>query len=191
MKYLSVLTALAAVFTQLLNAQPVAKGQSNLATPTQALEGQVLGHDDGISAGKRSIAGSGHIVKFESPSKGCTLAAVKIYGSRYGTPVPPTDNATIYLCDENLKSLATFSVPYAKFTRGEPKWYTIPVTATNLPPHFVVCIAFNPAATKGVYVHHDAGTTGNSSVGLPGDKPARAFDKGDWMIRAVVQPSPK
>lgn len=153
-------------------------------------EGQELSRDDGTPVGKRSMAGSGHVVKFEAPSKGCTLVAVKLYGSRYGTPTPPNENANIYLCDENLKTIATFPVPYSKFIRGEPKWYTIPVKATNLPPKFVICAAFKPTATKGVYVHHDASGSGSSSMGLPGGTVA-GFEKGDWMIRAVVRPAHK
>ena len=53
------------------------------------------------------------------------------------------------------------------------------------PKKFIVCVSFNPEQTKGVYVHHDAKADGDSRRGLPGSLLDK-FDKGDWMIRAVI-----
>jgi RNA polymerase sigma-70 factor (ECF subfamily) len=62
----------------------------------------------------------------------------------------------------------------------------VPVDPTWVPARFIVCVGFNPTATKGVYVHHDGATDGGSFVGLPG-REGKPFDKGDWLIRAVLR----
>ena len=145
-----------------------------------------LAHDDGASTGKRSVAGSGHAVRFEAHSKNCYLTAVRIYGSRYGQPAPPAENAYIWLCDADFKLLSPFPFSYANFERGNEKWVTIPIKPIRVPQRFIIGVGFNPTATKGVYVHHDAAGSGNSLLGLPG-RDSRPFEKGDWLIRAVVQ----
>jgi RNA polymerase sigma-70 factor (ECF subfamily) len=61
----------------------------------------------------------------------------------------------------------------------------LPVTPTLVPAKFIVCVGFNPTATKGVFVHRDKEADGNSLVGLPGGK-AEPFAKGDWMIRVQI-----
>ena len=139
-----------------------------------------------ISAGKRSVAGSGHAVRFTAPGKDSYLTSVRIFGSRYGQPQAPRENASVWLCDAEFKKIAEFACPYASFERGEPKWVTVPVKPVRVPPEFVVCVGFNPTATKGVFVHHDNGGSGDSFLALPGGK-GRAFAQGDWLIRAVVQ----
>jgi len=154
--------------------------------PRLSPEQKELAHDDGASAGKRSVAGSGYAVRFEAPSKECYLTAVRVFGSRYGYPTPPDENAYVWLCDPDFKMLSAFPFPYAKFERGNPTWVTIPVKATRLPQRFIICVGFNPTSTKGVYVHHDAAGSGNSLLGLP-TRGNRAFSNGDWLIRAVVQ----
>ena len=169
----------------------VAKARSEFVaqnkTPTQLKSPpQELAKDDGTSAGKMSMAGSGHAVRFHAPGKDSYLTAVRIYGSRYGQPQPPRENASIWLCDTTFKKIAEFPVPYAYFVRGDPKWVTIPIKPTLVPPEFVVCVGFNPTATKGVYVHHDGSGSGNSFTALPGTN-GQPFGKGDWLIRALVQ----
>lgn len=146
---------------------------------------RTLTHDDGKPAGKSSIAGSGHAVRFTVPDASWYLTAVEIYGARYGTPTAPKENFRVWLCDEQFGAIAEFEIPYSKFERGEPKWVKLPLEATNLPPKFVVCVGFNPAATKGVYVHYDTASGSNSLTGLPGAEP-RGFSRGDWMIRVSV-----
>jgi RNA polymerase sigma factor (sigma-70 family) len=149
-----------------------------------------LKRDDGKSAGKRSIAGGGHAVMFESPGEGWTLTAVRLHGSRYGYPKAPDEDFKIYLCDEKFHKLATFPFPYATFERGEPKWVTLKVKPTAVPAKFFLCADFNPTGTKGVYVHHDAeaAKTPTSFVGLPDDGEPQPFSKGDWLIRAELAP---
>jgi tetratricopeptide (TPR) repeat protein/nitrous oxidase accessory protein NosD len=146
---------------------------------------QDLAQDDGVSAGKRSIAGSGHGVKFKAPRENSILKAIKIYGSRYGHPRAPNENFHVWLCDTDFNVIEDFTFPYAKFTRGNVRWVTLSVKETSLPGEFVLCAGFNPTRTKGVYVHYDGQVNGNSYTGLPrGMKP---FSEGDWMIRAVVK----
>jgi hypothetical protein len=148
-------------------------------------EARELSHDDGTMAGKKSMAGTGHAVRFASPGAGHHLTAVKLHGSRYGTPQAPDEKFTVTLCDEKFQKIAEFKFPYATFERGEPKWVTLDVKPTAVPATFYVCVAFNPTARKGVYVSHDAGVSGTSYTGLPGGR-ASAFGSGDWMIRVTV-----
>ena len=53
----------------------------------------------------------------------------------------------------------------------------------KVPREFVICLNFNPTATKGVYVSHDK--EGTSLVGLPGNH-AGSFTGGDWMLRVEI-----
>lgn len=151
-------------------------------------ESRELAHDDGAPTGKRSIAGGGHAVRLEAPDDSWCVTAVKLFGSRYGYPQAPKEDFHVWICDEKLKPIADFKFPYSTFARGEPKWVTMKVKSTKVPQKFAVCVGFNPEQTKGVYVSHDAASTGNSLVGLP-TSGFRPFSNGDWLIRARIQPS--
>src|SRR5262249_25840179 len=112
--------------------------------------------DDGQAAGKKSIAGSAHAVRFEVSDDASYLTAVQLLGSRYGTPAPSGD-FSVWLCDEQFNPISEFKFPYAKFQRGEPRWVSLDIKSpTKVPKKFIVCFGFNPTATKGVYVSHDA-----------------------------------
>lgn len=145
-----------------------------------------LSVDDGSSDGKKSIAGSGHAVMFDAPGEGCILKTISIYGSRYGYPRPPKENFHIWVCDEEFNVIEDFPFPYSRFTRERAKWVTFRVKSVEVPSTFVICAGFNPEQTKGVYVHYDNSSSGNSYTGLPGKEMA-VFNDGEWMIRAVVQ----
>ncbi len=138
-------------------------------------------HDDGKPAGKRSIAGSGHAVTFESPGADWYLTQVRVHGSRYGHPRPPAEDFRVTLCDADGKTIREFTYPYARFARGTPRWVVLPIEPTEVPNRFVVSVDFNPTGTRGVFVSHDAESDGPSSTGLPGRKFAR-FANGDWLI---------
>ena len=129
------------------------------------------------------MAGSGHAVRCQVDGRDWYLTAVKVYGSCYG--YAPQDNLHVWLCDKDFKVIADFPFPYAKFTRGPAKWVSLPVKPTNVPAEFVICVGFNPTATKGVFVHHDKEASGNSLTGLPG-RMGREFQRGDWLIRPSV-----
>jgi hypothetical protein len=155
--------------------------------PAEALTGRPaeLAHDDGASAGKSSIAGSGHAVRFKVDGDGWYVTAVSLYGARYGYPQAPKEDFHVWLCDSDFKAIADFPFPYAKLTRGNPKWVTLALQPTNVPSEFIICAGFNPTATKGVFIHYDKEGSGNSLTGLPGGG-SGAFSGGDWLIRAKV-----
>ena len=144
-----------------------------------------LSFDDGKPSGKRSTAGGGHAVLYKVEGADWYLTGVKILGSRYGYPQAPQENFHVWLCDKDSKVIADFTFPYAKFTRGAPRWVTLPIEPTNVPAEFMICVGFNPTATKGVFVHYDGEASGNSFTGLPG-RMGGQFSGGDWMIRAAV-----
>ena len=175
--------------TFLAATRPAAPGTRPASGPAAAKGAtNELAHDDGKSAGKSSVAGGGHAVAFEAPGDNFTLTAVKIYGSRYGAPQPPADDFNVWLCDADGKTIKEFTFPYKVFLRGDPRWVTLKTEPTVVPKQFIVCVGFNPTATKGVFVHFDAAHDGDSRSGLPGGL-GDAFGKGDWMIRAVGVPA--
>jgi len=131
------------------------------------------------------MAGSGHAVRFRAAGPGWYLTGVKIYGARYGRPRLPRENFHVWLCDKDFKTIADFPFPYAKFQRGRPRWVTLPVRPTKAPLEFILCVGFNPIATKGVFVYHDRKGGGESLAGVPG-RSGRAFARGDWLFRATV-----
>jgi RNA polymerase sigma-70 factor (ECF subfamily) len=163
---------------------PVAQAKPDGKSSAEARE---LANDDGKPAGKKSIAGSGHAVRFEAPGEGWSVAAVRVHGSRYGYPKPPDEDFKVYLCDAKFEVIAEFEFPYATFERGRASWHDLKVKPTKVPKTFIVCVGFDPAQTKGVYVSHDGEGSGASSSGLPGGKP-RPFAQGDWLIRVRVTP---
>ena len=144
-----------------------------------------LARDDGAEAGKNSIAGGGHAVRFEVQGDSWYLTSVRVHGSKYGSPRPPRENFHVWLCDKDFKVIADFPFPYSRFTRGRPKCVTLKTPPTNVPQRFIVCAGFNPTRTKGVFVSRDRKGSGNSITGLPG-RGLRTFNKGDWLVRAGV-----
>jgi RNA polymerase sigma-70 factor (ECF subfamily) len=163
---------------------PVAQAKPDGKSSAEARE---LANDDGKPAGKKSIAGSGHAVRFEAPGEGWSVAAVRVHGSRYGYPKPPDEDFKVYVCDEKFEAMAAFEFPYGTFERGTASWHDLKVKPTKVPKTFIVCVGFDPAQTKGVYVSHDGEGSGASSSGLPGGQP-RPFAQGDWLIRVRVTP---
>lgn len=145
-----------------------------------------LGHDDNKMAGKQSSAGGGHAVDFQTGGGEWYLTQVRIHGSRYGYPKPPAENFHVYICDGEGKQIADIPFAYGSFKKGNPKWVLLRLKQpTQVPSDFTICVSFNPTGTKGVFVSHDGEATGNSRGGLPG-KLGGQFDRGDWMIRVMV-----
>lgn len=144
-----------------------------------------LAHDDGRAAGKNSIAGGGHGVRFNVLGDSWYLTSVRIHGSRYGQPHAPNEDFHVWLCDKDFKVIADFPFPYAKFARGNPKWVKLKIPPTNVPQDFIICVGFNPTGTKGVFVSRDQEGGGDSLSGLP-DRGNGTFNQGDWLIRANV-----
>ncbi|MBT3270177.1 hypothetical protein HN371_23730 [Candidatus Poribacteria bacterium] len=148
-----------------------------------------LKHDDGTMDGKRSIAGSGHAVLFDRPDGEWDVTRVQVYGSRYGYPQAPDEDFNVYIADADMNVLAQVGAPYARFARGEWAWVLVDVPATAAPEQFYVCVTFDPAQTKGVYVGCDESVTQtHSKRALPGAHVADVNGAFDWMIRAVIAP---
>ncbi|MGB7161006.1 MAG: hypothetical protein WBD40_23295 [Tepidisphaeraceae bacterium] len=169
----------------LLLVAPALSGAQTAPATQPAGKMKELAADDGKSAGKMSAAGGGHAIAFDAPGAGFALTGVRVFGSRYGTPDPPAEDFHVFLLDGDGKTLKDFAFPYKTFLRGEPRWVTLKVDPTPLPPgKFFICLGFNPERTKGVYVHYDSSPDGDSRIGLPGSMNDAA--KGDWMIRAII-----
>ncbi len=169
----------------------VIRPSSGFATETASadqLDGQPreLALDDGKQSGKNSSAGSGHGVRFETDGGPAYVTSIRIHGSRYGGRAPPNEDFGVWLCDDQFKQIAEFKYPYSKFKRAAPKWVTLKTKPTKVPKKFIVCVGFNPTATKGVYVGFDEQASGKSISGLPG-RPPRDFERGDWMIRVNLE----
>ncbi len=150
-----------------------------------ASQSDELALDDGEPAGTQSIAGSGHAVRFRVASDSQYLTSVRIHGRRYGSPRPPKEDFHVWLCDKDFNEIADFPFPYSKFPRGPAEWVSLGVKPTQVPREFIVCVGFNPTATKGVFVSRDDQSSGSSLTGVPG-RPARVYDQGDWLIRATL-----
>jgi RNA polymerase sigma-70 factor (ECF subfamily) len=150
-----------------------------------------LSHDDGAMAGKSSIAGGGHAVRFAVDGESWQVTSVSLHGSRYGMPRPPAENFDVWICDEHFKPIATFHFPYSSYTRSAPVWKSFRIRPTPVPPKFVVCFGFNPQQTKGVFVSYDGHESENSLVGIPGQGEPRPFAKGNWLIRCKVENRPE
>jgi len=145
-----------------------------------------LKHDDGVKAGHKSLAGSGHAVRFQVPDGEWYLRGVTIHGSRYGGSRPPEEDFHVWLCDGQFRAIADFPFPYKAFERGEATWVPLPISQPALvPKDFIICVGFNPTGTKGVFVSQDKAGSGNTLAGLPG-KSSSSIGGGDWMIRAIV-----
>lgn len=165
---------------------------SSVSPPSSQRQGQAteLALDDGSRAGKQSIAGGGHAVRFTTSGDDSELQAIRIYGSRYGEQQAPNEDFSVWLCDKNFRELKHFSFPYALFKqRGRAKWVTLDVEHTKLPTEFILCVAFDPHQTKGIYLYYDGSSSGHSFVGTPGGE-LDAYNKGDWLLRALVSGSP-
>ena len=144
-----------------------------------------LALDDGKPGNKASFAGGGHAVAFDAPGEDWCLTSVRIYGARYGMPQAPDEDFRAWLCDEKGKSIREFKFPYRLFLRGNPSWIKLQTPPTRVPRRFILCVGFNPTATKGVFVFYDASADGDSREGLPGQEMGK-FGRGDWLIRATV-----
>jgi hypothetical protein len=152
-----------------------------------ARESRELSHDNGTMTGKKSIAGGGHAVKFKVEGDSNYVTSVSLHGSRYGMPQPPREDFKVWVCDSQFKPIATFKFRYSSFTRGDPVWKSFKIRPTRVPEEFIVCFAFNPQGTKGVFVSHDNQKSETSLVGVPGSGSPEPFSEGNWLIRCKVE----
>jgi hypothetical protein len=159
-------------------------GSMSKPSPGEARE---LAHDNGKMASHRSIAGGGHAVKFHVDGDSYQVTSVSLYGSRYGMPQPPREDFHVWICDSEFKPIATFKFRYSSFLRGNPVWKSFKIKPTRVPQDFIVCFAFNPQQTKGVFVGHDGQKNDTSLVGIPGRGAPDTFAEGNWLIRCKVE----
>jgi|GEM_PF-1709295 len=181
---------------------PPTPGESSAGTAAKGSESSgivVLREDDGLMKGRKSIAGSGHFVKFQCPPGKWYLTAVEIYGSRYGYPQAPQEDWTFAVCGTDFKTVRAIRKPYSIFERASERWNKVDLPPLALPSYaegetpkdFWVNVAFNPEQTKGVYLGYDAGTNGNTLVaGLPDQRPEALPDRGNWMVRLDITQTP-
>lgn len=151
-------------------------------------------HTDNKADGKKSLGGSGHLIRFELPEGVAGVKAVRLHGSRYGAKAAPREDFEIsFLSEDRSEVLAVERAAYGLFRRGAEKWTTVRFKApvVDLPETFWIAIDFAPGRTKGVYLSYDSSTDGSRSMtGLvqqePGEHQAATFG-GDWMVSLVLE----
>ena len=85
-----------------------------------------LMYGDGKPDGKKSLGGSGELIKFSLPTGKEKVKGIKIHGSRYGHPKPPDEDFTVYILSEDMKNIVhTEKALYKLFERGESKWVEV------------------------------------------------------------------
>jgi RNA polymerase sigma-70 factor (ECF subfamily) len=157
------------------------------AAGSKAAEARELSRDNGVMASKASINGGGHAVKFNVDGDSYYVTSVSLHGSRYGEARPPKENFKVWICDAQFKPIASFGFPYSSYIRGNPTWKSFRIRATRVPRDFIVCFAFNPHQTKGIYASYDDKPSDTSMVGIPGAEEPKPFAKGNWLIRCKVE----
>ena len=146
-----------------------------------------LSYVDNTAEGVRSIAGSGHAVKYRRPADGKYLMAVEIFAHRYGHYTAPTEDFHVYVLDEERKLIQACPVPYSRIEWGFPRWYTLPLPAVEVPEEYYVALTFNPHQTKGIYLGLDKSVErSHSYIGRPTTGFEPVGEKFDWMVRSVL-----
>jgi len=153
----------------------------------------LLRYGDGKADGKKSIGGSGEMIRFELPEGVTMIRGIKIHGSRYGLPKAPDEDFEItFVTDDLDEILHTEAAPYRLFKRGREMWVRINFDEpVELPKKFWIALNFNAQQTKGVYVSYDTSTKGEySRVGLAGSEeaPKPTDFGGDWMVQVLLSP---
>jgi hypothetical protein len=149
----------------------------------------ILRYDDNKPDGKKSIAGTGEMIRFELPDESQKLVSLRIHCARYGHPQAPDENAEFSIVsDDGSEVIHQESVPYSAFKRGDSRWTTVrfeePVT---VPKSFWVILDFDAHQTKGVYISYDTSTEGaHSRTGVPGGEMQAVSTGGDWMVQAIL-----
>lgn len=148
-----------------------------------------LMYGDGKPDGKKSLGGSGEMIKFSLPTGKENVKGIKIHGSRYGYPKPPDEDFSVYILGEDMTNIVhTEKSPYRLFERGASKWVEVKFKKpVETPATFWVALDFKAQQTKGVYVSYDTSTGGQySKMGLPDTKAEDVGFGGDWMIQVEI-----
>lgn len=148
----------------------------------------IVKYGDGKAEGKKSLAATGEMIEFATPTPTQKLAALRIHCGRYGLPQAPDEDVefSIVSADES-EVVHQEGVAYSKFKRGAPRWTTIKFEEPiDVPAKFWAIMDFNAERTKGVYVSYDSSTEGkHSRTGVPGGESTAVKFGGDWMVQAV------
>jgi beta-lactamase regulating signal transducer with metallopeptidase domain len=192
--------AMAVVALPGAGAQSSAQQTKSVDSPAEparsaALPPGTLGYGDGTPDGKKSLGGSGEVIRFELPKGTNKIRGIRIHGSRYGLPEAPKEDFEIIFVNEAFDEvLHTEKAPYELFRRGRDVWVRVNFKeAVELPEKFWVVLDFHAAQTKGVYVSYDTSTKGqHSRIGLPSsDQKLRETDfAGDWMVQLFLATVP-
>ncbi|MBN1346626.1 MAG: hypothetical protein JXQ73_28305 [Phycisphaerae bacterium] len=144
------------------------------------------------AGGKRSLACSGHAVRFDAPEGARFVEAVDIFADRYGHPKAPKEDFHVYILNEKMQVLADATLPYSTIERaGKLRWYTLRTPSIEVPGTFYVALSFDPHRTKGIFLGYDKNVKETRSlIGLPegGFKPVEECY--EWMVRARVAGKP-
>jgi hypothetical protein len=158
------------------------------AADEAAADKEASKHHDGSADGKKSLGGSGEMIRFTLPQDNQKLAGIKIHGSRYGQPQAPKESFLIYVVDPDGKEvLSTQMAPYSLFGRGEEKWVDVRFPKpVEVPKDFWIVLDFRAGQTRGVYVSYDTSSGAKfSKTGLPGLEAKDVDFAGDWMIELI------
>lgn len=148
-----------------------------------------LKYSDGQADGKKSLGGSGEMIRFTSPAADVKVTGVRIHGSRYGAPDAPNESFLIYILNQDMTEVVrTEMAPYSLFERGGEKWVEVKFPrGFEVPKEFWVALEFRAGPRKGVYVSYDTSTGGkHSRTGLPGTEAKETDFAGDWMIEVLL-----
>jgi RNA polymerase sigma-70 factor (ECF subfamily) len=110
-------------------------------------QSSTLRHGRGQSDGKKSLGGSGEMIRFTLPAEGAKVSGIRIHGSRYGTPAAPEESFLIYFLSQDLSKISrTEMAPYSLFERGEERWVEVKFRRPlEVPREFWVALyAVNP-----------------------------------------------
>ncbi len=150
--------------------------------------GITLSYDDGKSDGMLSDCGSGFAVVFKAPAGSWAVDQVRVFGSRFGTPEPPKEDFSVYICDKDFGVIREIAKPYGTFERGDAKWYTISFDPVSVPEVFYVALYFRANTYKGVYMNKDKDVErSHSYFALPYTFIGDVDEKFDWMVRAHLK----
>ena len=113
---------------------------TSVPAPTyQVPEGSItLTHVDDTAEAKQSLGGSGHAIQFQRGANQTHIAAIDVFGSRYGRYQPPEEQFTVYILDQNQNVIRELEFPYAVFQRGREKWNTLSFEPVPVPAEFFI-----------------------------------------------------
>lgn len=147
---------------------------------------------DDTAEGKQSYGGTGFAEQFERPADAKYVAAIELFGSRYGMPQPPDEDFKVYLLDGDNRVIKELAFPYAMFDRGNERWVTLGLDDVEVPEKFGVAVDFNAHQSKGVYLGKDESVAkSHSFVGTPKAGFKSVEGEHDWMIRVHLVKKPR